>query len=165
MSLKYLYQVIDPFGEINHFHKLTGRGSAGVPHSKGLTVHQSGGSPYIFNAGVKTFRAIIKLIQTFNFDSVQLDWSLRISIATGIIGKKNEHDLLTSATAKVANIEIADEVINKNERIDNLLFNSTNIAEIGIIQSHLKPKKTTTSKLNQLEGFSILKYPLKVSTS
>ena len=109
MTKSILYQVIAPFGEVNHFHKLSGRGSAGVAHSRGLIAHQSGGMPYTFNAGVNTFRPIIQLIHNFNFDSGQLFWFLRISIATGIIGKKNAVDLLTSATVKVANIDIPDD--------------------------------------------------------
>ena len=73
MTENILYQVIAPFGEVNHFHKLTGRGNAGVTHSRGFVDNQSEGIPYIFNAGVKTFRPIIKLIHNFNFDSGQLD--------------------------------------------------------------------------------------------
>ena len=81
------------------------------------------------------------------------------------MGKKNAHDLLTSATPKVDNMAIKDETINKIERVDNFFLRRVIRAIKGIIQSHLKPKKTTTSKLNQLEGLRIRKYPLKAFAS
>ena len=53
-----------------------------------------------------------------------IDSSLIICIAAGIIGKKkNAHDhLLTSAALNVAIIEIKDETININERVENFSF-------------------------------------------
>ena len=53
-----------------------------------------------------------------------------------------------------------DETININERIDNLPFKRIIRAKMGIIQSHLKPKKIIIIKPNQLEGSKILRKPI-----
>ena len=73
----------------------------------------------------------------------------------------NGNNRITNKTIQMfANIEIKDEIININERIDNLPFKRIIRAKMGIIQSHLKPKKIIIIKPNQLEGSKILKKPI-----